>query len=425
MSSALLVIALLVSFVNIFGPGALAAWGLGGGDGEPRNVGARALALVLVGGLLVTPAIAIRALGDDTPSWWWLSLLPAVAWVVGGRGRPAVEARCRVLRRAVDRRARDPRRRDRDRLSRRCRVGARALRPGATRAASGSVFRRSPSPGGGCSPSVSGIASRSSSVSASTETSRSTARSSLAASSGSPTSFATSRTSSSRMGMPARNTEHLFATLLDPARDESAAAQLIRRSRVGSCAPRYLGPSTGAYREAMRRAGLLLAVLAAVALPAAASSGVANSSPVGTWTRTTTCQELLSALRRAGLGERALEMIVGNSFIPGVRSVGQVKDRAHPCRGAVPRAHSTSSRKAGGSARSTGTATRWTTAGTGYAADSADHLQGVPVRDLQVRDPRRQADPHAGHPEGAVGRSVVRGRSRWGVPGQELDSRRP
>jgi hypothetical protein len=69
--------------VNIFGPGALAAWGLGGGDGEPRNVGARVLALLVVAGLLLTPAIAIRALADDTPSWWWLSLLPAVAWLVG------------------------------------------------------------------------------------------------------------------------------------------------------------------------------------------------------------------------------------------------------------------------------------------------------------------------------------------------------
>lgn len=83
MSSTLLVIALVASFVNIFGPGALAAWGLGGGDGEARNVSARVLALLVVAGLLLTPAIAIRALADDTPSWWWLSLLPAVAWLVG------------------------------------------------------------------------------------------------------------------------------------------------------------------------------------------------------------------------------------------------------------------------------------------------------------------------------------------------------
>ncbi len=83
MSSTLLVIALVASFVNIFGPGALAAWGLGGGDGRPRSAGASALALLVVLGLLLTPAISIRALADDTPSWSWLSLLAAVAWLVG------------------------------------------------------------------------------------------------------------------------------------------------------------------------------------------------------------------------------------------------------------------------------------------------------------------------------------------------------
>ena len=25
----------------------------------------------------------LRALTDDTPSWWWVSLLPALAWLVG------------------------------------------------------------------------------------------------------------------------------------------------------------------------------------------------------------------------------------------------------------------------------------------------------------------------------------------------------
>ena len=118
-----------------------------------------------------------------------------------------------------------------------------------------------------------------------------------------------------------------------PRPSDSTVAGGILRAEV------YL-PWEGRIVKAMRRAGLLLAVLAALALPAATPSGVANSSPVGTWTRTTTCQELLTALRRADLGERALEMIVGNSFLPGVRSVGQVKDRAHPCRRAVPRAHS-------------------------------------------------------------------------------------
>ena len=33
-------------------------------------------------------------------------------------------------------------------------------------------------------------------------------------------------------------------------------------------------------------------------------------------------------------------MVVGNGFIPGVRSVDQLKDPTNPCRGAVPRKHS-------------------------------------------------------------------------------------
>ena len=33
-------------------------------------------------------------------------------------------------------------------------------------------------------------------------------------------------------------------------------------------------------------------------------------------------------------------MVAGNGFIPGVQSPDQLKDRAHPCRGAVPRKHS-------------------------------------------------------------------------------------
>jgi hypothetical protein len=111
-SSALLVIALLVAIVNLVGPGALAAWGLGGGDGEPRNTGAGLLAVLVVAGLLATPAAAIRALTDDVPGWWW-SLLPRPP----SRQRPrgATPAQARALRRAGGRRAGAPGRRDRDR----------------------------------------------------------------------------------------------------------------------------------------------------------------------------------------------------------------------------------------------------------------------------------------------------------------------
>jgi hypothetical protein len=40
-------------------------------------------------------------------------------------------------------------------------------------------------------------------------------------------------------------------------------------------------------------------------------------------------------------------MVVGNSFIPGVRQVSQLKDPARPCLGAVPRKHSHVFTKAG------------------------------------------------------------------------------
>ncbi len=87
--------------------------------------------------------------------------------------------------------------------------------------------------------------------------------------------------------------------------------------------------------------------LAAVALIAAASAGVAHSassqsaaSLVGTWARTTTCAELTTALRSAGISKLVGEMVVGNGFIPGVRSPGELRDPARPCLGAVPRKHS-------------------------------------------------------------------------------------
>ena len=82
---------------------------------------------------------------------------------------------------------------------------------------------------------------------------------------------------------------------------------------------------------------------AAVAFLAGTAGGVSagpGASLVGTWTRTTTCSELATALRNAGLGTRVAEMVVGNGFIPNVRSVDELADPAKPCAGAVSRAHS-------------------------------------------------------------------------------------
>jgi hypothetical protein len=54
----------------------------------------------------------------------------------------------------------------------------------------------------------------------------------------------------------------------------------------------------------------------------------------------TLCQDYVRALRAAGFEEAALESAVGNGFIPGVATVEELADPAHPCRGAIPRQHS-------------------------------------------------------------------------------------
>ena len=88
----------------------------------------------------------------------------------------------------------------------------------------------------------------------------------------------------------------------------------------------------------MRRWGMALAVSAILVMPEAVSG--ASDSLVGTWSRVTTCAEQLEALSRPGMERYAVEMVVGNGFIPGVRSANQLSDPARPCLGAVPRKHS-------------------------------------------------------------------------------------
>jgi hypothetical protein len=65
-----------------------------------------------------------------------------------------------------------------------------------------------------------------------------------------------------------------------------------------------------------------------------------SRSLVGVWQRVTHCQDYVRPLRAAGFEEAALESAVGNGFIPGVTSVEELEDPAHPCRGAIPRRHS-------------------------------------------------------------------------------------
>jgi hypothetical protein len=76
------------------------------------------------------------------------------------------------------------------------------------------------------------------------------------------------------------------------------------------------------------------------AVPATTAAAVA-SALVGEWRRTQTCEEVLELLTKAGFNKQvALENIAGNGFLPGVSSPDQIADPKHPCKGAVPQAHS-------------------------------------------------------------------------------------
>jgi hypothetical protein len=92
----------------------------------------------------------------------------------------------------------------------------------------------------------------------------------------------------------------------------------------------------------VRKFMLVMAVLLAVMSAGVAHSASSQSaaSLVGTWVRTTTCAELASAFRSAGVSKLVNEMIVGNGFIPGVQSPRELRNPARPCLGAVPRKHS-------------------------------------------------------------------------------------
>jgi hypothetical protein len=75
---------------------------------------------------------------------------------------------------------------------------------------------------------------------------------------------------------------------------------------------------------------------------ATTTTAAAVASPlVGEWRRTQRCEEVLEILTKAGFKKQvALENIAGNGFLPGVSSPDQIADPKHPCKGAVPLAHS-------------------------------------------------------------------------------------
>lgn len=95
----------------------------------------------------------------------------------------------------------------------------------------------------------------------------------------------------------------------------------------------------------MRRLLLVASVALASVLAAQSTSlSATQGAPlVGRWQRTTTCQELVAALKKAGLGALApyawrdqTSASGQGSFKPG----SPKPTKAHPCRGAIPRLHS-------------------------------------------------------------------------------------
>ena len=93
----------------------------------------------------------------------------------------------------------------------------------------------------------------------------------------------------------------------------------------------------------MRRSPLLIAVLGVafagiVTASGAATSASRSSALVGRWERVTTCQELVSALAKAGLRTTAPAMLAGNGLVTGTPK--QLARKVNICKGAVPRRHS-------------------------------------------------------------------------------------
>jgi hypothetical protein len=98
----------------------------------------------------------------------------------------------------------------------------------------------------------------------------------------------------------------------------------------------------------VRRAILaLVAMIVAAGVVASAVSGqslATNRSPlVGQWQRVTTCSQLVTDLKVAGLGKTVAQAWVGQTSSTGQSSFkpGSPKPtRTHPCRGAIARLHS-------------------------------------------------------------------------------------
>jgi hypothetical protein len=80
----------------------------------------------------------------------------------------------------------------------------------------------------------------------------------------------------------------------------------------------------------------------AATTPPVQSSSPSSPAPaiVGEWVGTHDCERILAILRAAGLDEFVADAVYGNGLVPGASPEADLDDPAHPCAGAVPRAHS-------------------------------------------------------------------------------------
>jgi hypothetical protein len=83
MSTALLVLALVVALVSVPTVAGLTAWGLAGGDGSPENALFGLLGALVGFGAIYNVLVSFRAFWG-IPDWaWWLMWVPPIAGLVG------------------------------------------------------------------------------------------------------------------------------------------------------------------------------------------------------------------------------------------------------------------------------------------------------------------------------------------------------
>ena len=83
MSAVLVTLALVVAVVLVPTIAGMTAMALAGGDGEPRNAWVGVLGAIVGYGMIYTAVTCFTAYWE-LPAWrWWLTLLPAVAGLLG------------------------------------------------------------------------------------------------------------------------------------------------------------------------------------------------------------------------------------------------------------------------------------------------------------------------------------------------------